>query len=280
MPELPEVETVRRGLAERMTGRRIVAVEQRAPALRLPFPEGFADRLAGRRVLGLRRRAKYILVDLDDGWVMLLHLGMSGRIVMTAADDAGGGAPPGPHDHLILGMEDGLRVVFNDARRFGVVTLARAEALADHPLLAALGPEPLEPGFDGALLAERLAGRRTAIKAALLDQRRIAGVGNIYASEALFRARLSPRRKAATIRGARADRLASALRAVLAEAVEAGGSSLRDYVQASGELGYFQHRFAVYDRAGAPCPRCGEGAPIRRIVQGARATFYCPRCQR
>ncbi len=283
MPELPEVETVRRGLAERMTGRRIVAVDQRAPALRLPFPEDFADRLAGRRVLGLRRRAKYILVDLDDGWVMVMHLGMSGRIVMTDAGDAVGGSPPPPprpHDHLILGMEGGLRVVFNDARRFGVVTLARAETLAAHPLLAALGPEPLEAGFDGALLAARLAGRRTAIKAALLDQRRIAGVGNIYASEALFRARLSPRRKAGTVRGARAERLASALRAVLAEAIEAGGSSLRDYVQASGELGYFQHRLAVYDRAGEPCPRCGEGAPIRRIVQGARASFFCPRCQR
>ncbi len=281
MPELPEVETVRRGLAARMTGRRILAVEQRAPALRLPFPENLAARLAGRRVRGLRRRAKYILVDLDDGWTMLLHLGMSGRIVMTgAAVDGGAAAAPGRHDHLVLDLEGGLRVTFNDARRFGIVALARADALADHPLLAHLGPEPLEPGFDGALLAARLAGRRTTVKAALLDQRRIAGVGNIYASEALFRARLSPRRRASSIRGARAERLAAALRAVLAEAVEAGGSSLRDYVDASGELGYFQHRFAVYDREGAPCPRCGEGAPIRRIVQGARATFFCPRCQR
>ncbi len=276
MPELPEVETVRRGLAARIVGRRILAVDVRAPALRLPIPDGFADRLAGRRVAGLRRRAKYILFDLDGDEVLVLHLGMSGRVAIHDGD-----APsPGRHDHLVFVFEGGLRVVFNDARRFGLVALIESAALDRHPLFAHLGPEPLAPGFDGARLAARLAGRRSTIKAALLDQRCVAGVGNIYACEALFRARLSPRRRAGAVQGARARRLAEALRAVLAEAIAAGGSSLRDYVQTSGELGYFQHRFAVYDRAGEPCPRCGPAAPIRRIVQQGRASFYCGRCQR
>jgi len=275
MPELPEVETVRRGLERLLAGRRLVRVEQRRRDLRVPFPPRFAERLTGRRVLGLRRRAKYLLVDLDGGLVLVAHLGMSGRMVV--ADGAAAG-PPSPHDHVVFETDAGQRVVFNDARRFGMMTLLAAREEAAHPLFAALGPEPLDPAFDGALLAGRLAGRMTPIKAALLDQRVVAGIGNIYACEALFRARIAPRRMAATVVGRRAQRLAAALRGVIEEAIEAGGSSLRDYVQADGELGYFQHRWAVYERAGDPCPACAT--TLRRVVQAGRSSFYCPRCQR
>ncbi|MFQ5783698.1 MAG: bifunctional DNA-formamidopyrimidine glycosylase/DNA-(apurinic or apyrimidinic site) lyase [Alphaproteobacteria bacterium] len=276
MPELPEVETVCRGLSACLVGRRFRRVEQRASALRIPLPARFAERLVGRRVVTVRRRAKYLLVDLDDGEVLVVHLGMSGRIVIHQ------GAPPAPgrHDHVIFHTDDGARIVFNDARRFGLITLVRADALETHPLFARLGLEPLGNAFHGAALAALLAGKRTSIKAALLDQRVVAGIGNIYACEALFRARLSPRRMAYTVAGRRAERLARAVRDVLAEAIAGGGSSLRDYVQASGELGYFQHRFAVYDREGETCPRCDADAPIRRIVQTGRSTFFCSRCQR
>ena len=276
MPELPEVETIRRGLAPRLVGRTIVRVDQRCKALRVPLPGDFARRLAGRRVTRLGRRGKYILVYLDDGAAMLVHLGMSGRLVLHN----GAPPPPGRHDHVTFHTDDGARLTFNDQRRFGLIALAPAEGLEDHPLLAGLGLEPLDEGLTGAALAARLAGKRTPIKAALLDQRVIAGVGNIYACESLYHARLSPRRMAYTVAGGRAGRLARAVRAVLGDAIEAGGSSLRDYVGASGELGYFQHRFAVYGRAGRACPGCDCGGAIRRIVQSGRSTFYCPRRQR
>lgn len=276
MPELPEVETVCRGLAARLLGRRLAGVELRRPDLRRPIPPDFVARVAGRRVERIGRRAKYILLTLDDGTVVLAHLGMSGRMLLTP------GRPNAldPHDHLVMTTDDGWTVRFNDARRFGLLDLATETTIAGHPLLAGLGPEPLDQAFTGPALAERLAGKQTPIKAALLDQTVVAGVGNIYACEALFRARISPRRLAAHVQGGRADRLAAAIRAVLLEAIEAGGSSLRDHLQPSGELGYFQHRFLVYDREAEPCPTLGCGHVVRRLVQGGRSTFYCAHCQR
>ena len=280
MPELPEVETIRRGLALKLEGRRLVRVRQNRPDLRFPLPEGFVRRLEGRRVLTVRRRAKYLLLDLEDGTVLIAHLGMSGRMLVSRREEA----VSEPHDHVVLETEDGWVVRFNDARRFGMMDLADADTVADHPLLAGIGPEPLAPGFDGAGLAAALARRATSIKAALIDQRVVAGLGNIYASEILYRAGLSPRRRAGTVSGGRAGRLAAAVKSVLAEAVAAGGSSLRDYVQTSGELGYFQHRWAVYDREGQPCPDCAcdprKTGGIKRIIQAGRSTFYCPRRQR
>jgi formamidopyrimidine-DNA glycosylase len=279
MPELPEVETVMRGLRGRLEGRVIRRAVLRRADLRWALPEGLAERLTGRRVLGFRRRGKYILMRLQGGDSLLLHLGMSGRMVL-------GPAPPGaatPHEHFVIETEDGGRVGFVDPRRFGSVDLVRTEEEDHHRLLAGLGPEPLEPGFTVATLSAALAGRHTPIKAALLDQRVVAGLGNIYVCEALFRAGLSPRRLAHTVPGARATRLVPAIRATLTEAIAAGGSSLRDYVQPSGELGYFQHAWQVYGRAGEACPRC-PGPPacggIARIVQSGRSTFFCPRTQR
>jgi formamidopyrimidine-DNA glycosylase len=278
MPELPEVETVRRGLARSMEGRRIAAAEFRRPDLRKAFPKGLAQRIEGIPIERLGRRAKYILVHFADGGVLLVHLGMAGRMVLSPP---GAAEPPAdPHDHVVFRLEDGAVVRFNDARRFGMMDYAREDALADHPLLKDLGPEPLGNEFSGPVLAERLAGKITPIKAALLDQRVVAGLGNIYVSESLYGAGLSPRRVAATVVGGRAERLATAIRDVLNRAIAAGGSSLRDYVQASGELGYFQHEWAVYGKEGEPCPGCDCGGGIRRIVQSGRSTFYCPRRQR
>jgi formamidopyrimidine-DNA glycosylase len=280
MPELPEVETVKRGLAPVLEGRRLTRVVQRRPDLRFPLPENFVAKLEGRRIERVERRAKYLLMSLDDGQVLLCHLGMSGRMLLT--EDKG--EPFGKHDHVILETEEGRQVRFNDARRFGIMDLIPSEAaLAVHPLLRALGPEPLGNAFNGPALAEALKGKVTPIKAALLDQRVVAGLGNIYVSEALFFAGLSPRRLAKTVQGSRAERLAQAVKSVLTRAIAAGGSSLRDYVQADGELGYFQHEWAVYGREGEPCPGCDcpEGeAGIRRLVQAGRSTFYCPRRQR
>lgn len=280
MPELPEVETVRRGLTAALEGRRLVRVVQRRADLRYKLPEGFARRLTGRRIVTLDRRAKYLLLHLDDGMVLIIHLGMSGRMLI-------GRAPmpdPGAHDHVVLETEDGTIVTFNDARRFGMMDLVSHNALQLYPPLATLGPEPLGEDFDATYLSGALADRRTSIKAALLDQRVVAGLGNIYVSEALFHARISPRRLAATVPGKRAERLVPAIRKVLGEAIEAGGSSLRDYVQTSGEIGYFQHRWAVYDREGQPCPGCdcdpAVTGGISRIVQANRSTFFCPRRQR
>ena len=276
MPELPEVETVCRGLAPHLVGRCFTAVEQRTEKLRIALPERFAERLVGRRVTAVTRRAKYILVHLDNGAVMLAHLGMSGRMVVH------GDPPPARarHDHVVFRTDAGDTIIFNDARRFGLITLTTVNELDSHPLLADLGIDPIDEALSGAILAPLFKGKRTPIKAALLDQRVIAGIGNIYASEILFRAGLSPRRSAYTVTGGRAERLAREIPAVLGEAIEAGGTSLRDYVQASGELGYFQHRFAVYDREGKPCPGCDCAGGIRRIVQSNRSTFYCPKRQR
>jgi len=280
MPELPEVETVRRGLEPALLGRVLVRVLARRRDLRQPLPDDFEARLTGRRVTALGRRAKYLLVSLDSGDCLIGHLGMSGRICVFA--------PPVPeperHDHVVLETDDGYSVRFNDPRRFGLMALARADALAAHPLLAGLGPEPLGDGFDGAALAARLAGRRGPLKVALLDQSVVAGLGNIYASEALFRAGLSPLRAAASVTGRRAERLVRAIRLTLEEAIAAGGSSLRDHRRPSGELGYFQHSFAVYDREGQACPGCdcdsAATGGIRRIIQGGRSTFYCAKRQR
>jgi formamidopyrimidine-DNA glycosylase len=280
MPELPEVETVRRGLALKLEGRRLIRVQQNRPDLRFPLPPGFVRRLEGRRVAAVKRRAKYLLIEMDDETVLLAHLGMSGRMLVSRREEA----VAEPHDHVVLETDDGWVVRFNDARRFGMMDLADRSTLAEHPLLAGLGPEPLDAQFNGPGLAAALAGRITNLKAALLDQRIVAGLGNIYVSESLYRARLSPRRRAGTISGARAAQLVAAIKSVLEEAVEAGGSSLRDYVQTSGELGYFQHRWAVYDREGQACPGCDcnlkRTGGIRRIVQAGRSTFYCPGRQR
>ena len=279
MPELPEVETVVRGLRPRLEGRRLVRVEQRRADLRFPLPEGFASRLRGRTVRHIGRRAKYILIYLDDGQVLLCHLGMSGRVLLVEKD----APPPGPHDHIIFVTDHGAEIRYNDVRRFGMMDLTDEAGLRSHPLLARLGPEPLSNSFNGPALARRLAGKRVSIKTALMDQRVVAGLGNIYVSESLFHAGLSPRRQAYTVQAARAERLAAAIRDVLTRAIEAGGSSLRDYVQTDGELGYFQHAWAVYGREGERCPGCDCGKVrdgIRRIVQSGRATYYCATRQR
>ena len=276
MPELPEVETVIRGLRPHLEGRRLARVEQRCAALRFPFPERFAERLTGRLVKRIARRAKYILIHLDGDEVLLCHLGMSGRMVVGRTDD---GALE-RHDHVIFSTDDGARIRFNDARRFGVMDLIEGARLDEHKLLRDLGPEPVGNSFNGPALAAALKGRRTPIKAALLDQKVVAGLGNIYVSEALFSAGLSPRRQAYTVQGGRAERLAGAVRDVLTRAIAAGGSSLRDYVQASGELGYFQHQWAVYGREGERCPGCDCSGAVRRLVQSNRSTFYCPHRQR
>jgi formamidopyrimidine-DNA glycosylase len=293
MPELPEVETVMRGLAAVLEGSRITEVEQRRPDLRFPFPPDLVRRMEGRRVLSFRRRAKYMLMRLEGGESLLIHLGMSGRMVarlagaapvtrlgpMGAVSDARGhNAPPEAHEHLVIATDHGWRVGFVDPRRFGSVDLVATAAEDSHRLLAGLGPEPLEDGFTDAVLSAALVGRHTPIKAALLDQGVVAGLGNIYVCEALFRAGISPRRLAASVAGVRAARLVPAIKAVLAESIGAGGSSLRDYVRADGELGRFQDTFAVYGREGAPCPHCAT--PIQRIVQSGRSTFFCARAQR
>jgi formamidopyrimidine-DNA glycosylase len=286
MPELPEVETVRRGLLPVMEGRQILSAEARRPDLRWPLPANMPERLAGSRVTALRRRSKYILADLSSGETLLVHLGMSGRMVISAG--AGSEVPgdfhhahpaPEKHDHVILDMEGGARITFNDARRFGAMDLVPTAAAEAHPLLAALGPEPLGNGFDEAYLVARLKGRQTPIKAALLDQRLVAGLGNIYVSEALFRTGISPRRLAGRIAATRVGALVPAIREVLHEAIEAGGSTLRDYRQADGDLGYFQHAFRVYGREGEPCLTPGCGGTVQRIVQSGRSSFYCPLCQ-
>lgn len=287
MPELPEVETVRRGLVPAMEGRRILAADIRRPDLRWPFPPDMAARLTGARVDGLRRRSKYILADLDTGESLLIHLGMSGRMTISglAAPFVPGQfhhahAAPQKHDHVVLDMEGGARITFNDPRRFGAMDLMATDRVEAHPLLAALGPEPLGNAFSEETLAAAFDGRKAPVKALLLDQRVVAGLGNIYVSEALFRSGIHPERAAGRIGAQRLVRLTAEIRAVLAEAIEAGGSSLRDYRQADGELGYFQHRFRVYDREGQPCATPGCPATIRRIVQSGRSSYYCPRCQR
>jgi formamidopyrimidine-DNA glycosylase len=277
MPELPEVETVVRGLAQALTGKRLERLELARKDLRSAIPVGLAHRLEGRRIERFSRRAKYILMHMEGGGVLIVHLGMSGRLVIALP----GKAPPREkHDHAVFRFEDGTELRFNDARRFGLLDYADEAQLADHPRFRELGPEPLGNEFNGPTLAQALKGKKTSIKAALLDQRVVAGLGNIYVCEALYGAGLSPRRLAGTVQGERAERLAIAIRDVLTRAVAAGGSSLRDYVQTSGELGYFQHHWAVYGKEGERCPDCDCGNAIRRIVQSGRSTFYCAKRQR
>jgi formamidopyrimidine-DNA glycosylase len=287
MPELPEVETVRRGLDPVMTGRTILRAAVNRPDLRWPLPERMAERLTGQRVLALRRRSKYILADLSSGETLIIHLGMSGR--MLVAQGAGTAQPgrfhhalpaPEKHDHVVIDMEGGARITFNDARRFGAMDLWPTADLDHHRLLAGIGPEPLGNAFDETYLVARLAGRNTPVKAALLDQRVVAGLGNIYVCEVLHRTGISPLRKAGRVSAQRAASLVPAIRTVLSEAIAAGGSTLRDYVGADGELGYFQHAFRVYGREGEACLAPGCGGTIRRVVQSGRSSFCCPRCQR
>ena len=292
MPELPEVETVRRGLAPVLEDATIACVEQRRPDLRFPFPTDFAPRLTGRRVAALRRRAKYLLAELDDGATLLMHLGMSGSFRIEGGEPIAADAvyykrnKDAAHDHVVLHLRDGPRLIYNDPRRFGFMLLIEPGGLEAHPLLASLGLEPTGNELGAEALASRFAGRAAPLKAVLGDQTVIAGLGNIYVCEALWRSGLSPRRAAGTLvraggaPTARLVRLVEAVRAVIADAIEAGGSSLRDYVQTDGSLGYFQHRFAVYDREHAPCLKPGCRGTIRRIVQSGRSTFYCPECQR
>lgn len=266
-----------------MEGKRFLAVDQRRPDLRFPFPDRFAERLTGSRVERLRRRSKYILADLGSGETLLMHLGMSGRLLIDGAESVPPAHPraaPGKHDHVIFDMEGGVRVTFNDARRFGSMDLLPTAGADSHRLLANIGPEPLGNDFHADLLAARFAGRKTSVKAALLDQRIVAGLGNIYVCEALWRAGVAPDLPVGAIARNRLETLAQVIRDVLTEAIAAGGSSLRDYRQADGELGYFQHGFAVYGREGKPCKKPGCDGTIERLVQSARSTFHCPRCQR
>ena len=289
MPELPEVETVRMGLAPVLENHRLVKVEARRGDLRVPFPKDFAKRLTGRRVRRLWRRAKYLLAELDRGETLVIHLGMSGRMavythgrerklgqyVYEAALFAAGS---GKHDHVVFETDAPARIVFTDHRRFGLMTLVDTAALDDDKLFKGLGIEPLSREFDAAWLARVLTGKKTPIKSALLDQRVIAGLGNIYVCEALFRARVSPKRLAGKVRTSAVAALAEAVKAVLKDAIAAGGSSLRDYKKADGNLGDFQHHFAVYGREGEVCPACGGS--VKRIVQAGRSTFWCPKCQK
>lgn len=292
MPELPEVETVRRGLQPVMEGAKILHAEVRRKDLRFPFQKDFVARLTGQTVTGLGRRAKYLMADLGSGDVLLMHLGMSGSFRIEKKHDA---ATPGEfhhprakdaaHDHVLFRMSCGADIVFNDPRRFGYMKIIARDELDDEPLLKGLGPEPLGNEFDAAMLARACAGKSTTLKAALLDQRVVAGLGNIYVCEALYRAHLSPKRQASTLATKKgeptdhAKRLVDAIHDVLNQAIKAGGSSLRDHRQTSGELGYFQHSFQVYDREGESCGKAGGGV-IRRFTQNGRSTFWCPTCQK
>jgi formamidopyrimidine-DNA glycosylase len=293
MPELPEVETVRRGLQPAMEGSKIVKAEARRKDLRFPFQKDFVARLEGQTVTGLGRRAKYLLADLASGDVLLMHLGMSGsfRLITDDKEKAPGKfqhprSEDRAHDHVVFHMSSGAAVVFNDPRRFGYMKIIARSKLEDEPLLKGLGPEPLGNEFDAAMLARSCADKKTSLKAALLDQRVVAGLGNIYVCEALFRSHLSPRRLAATLATKKAEptdhakRLVTAIHGVLNQAIKAGGSSLRDHRQTSGELGYFQHSFQVYDREGEKCQTAGCGGIVRRFTQNGRSTFWCPKCQK
>jgi formamidopyrimidine-DNA glycosylase len=293
MPELPEVETVRRGLAPVMEGARFVKVEANRPDLRRPFPKDFVKRLTGKTVTGLGRRAKYLLADLSSGDVLMMHLGMSGSFRVAKSGRA---KTPGKfhhprsqaraHDHVVFHMSSGAQVIFNDPRRFGLMLLVPRAELAEHPLMREVGPEPLGNAFDAAMLARACAGKKTSLKAALSDQKVVAGLGNIYVCEALHRARLSPKRRASSLAGRngapneRAERLVDAIKAVLNDAIAVGGSSLRDHRRTDGELGEFQHNFRVYDREGERCVTPGCPGTVKRIVQGGRSTFFCPTCQK
>jgi len=293
MPELPEVETVRRGLEPAMAGQRLILVEQRRKDLRFPFPPRFKERLEGQRVTGLSRRAKYLVLDLSSQEALIMHLGMSGRFTVEMGDKI---SKPGdfhhetigtsPHDHVVFHLENGARITYNDPRRFGFMDLVPSASLAESKHFKAMGIEPLGNELDGPLIQTLFTDKKAPLKAALLDQRLIAGLGNIYVCEALHRSGLSPKRLAGTLSGNRglmkgkAELLATTIRDVLTEAVQAGGSSLRDYAQTDGSLGYFQHRFRVYDREGEKCPTVSCSGTIERIVQSGRSTFYCKICQK
>jgi formamidopyrimidine-DNA glycosylase len=283
MPELPEVETVRRGLEPAILDRTIMCATINRPDLRWPFPKDMRARLEGQRITHVGRRSKYLLIALDGGETLLVHLGMSGRVLIEQkqlgkfhheTDRLAN------HDHVVLDFNDETRVVYNDARRFGAMDLIASGQIDAHPLLAKLGPEPLSNAMNAAYLAQALSGKTSPIKSVLLDQRVIAGLGNIYVCEALWRAGISPRRKAKNIAAKRIEPLVDAIRAVIRDAIDAGGSSLRDYRQTNGELGYFQHNFATYDQEGAACKTADCPGNIARIVQSGRSSFYCPQCQR
>ncbi len=289
MPELPEVETVKRGLEPVLKGRTIQKVDMRRKNLRFPFPKGFATRLEGARIMALARRAKYILAELDNGFSLLIHLGMTGRFTVLAAEGASnlgqfyfetgaGEKADGPHDHVVFHLDEGLRVVYSDPRRFGMMDLLVSTESEAHKLLKGLGVEPLGNALSATYLAARFKGKQAPLKAALLDQRIIAGLGNIYVCEALFRARLSPKRKAGSVKPEKLEDLVRHIRDILNEAILAGGSTLQDFQGTNGEQGSYQQRFLVYDREGEPCPNCGR--PIKRIVQSGRSSFYCSFCQK
>jgi len=283
MPELPEVETVCQGLRPVMENNAFVRVEQRRENLRIAFPDNFSERLEGRTITSLWRRAKYILAQLDSGEVLLMHLGMSGRFTIEEAPHTRTDDQPGRHDHVVFSMSNGAVITYTDPRRFGLMTLFNAKELQTHKLLKNLGIEPLGNELSGAFLAQCFRDKKTNLKAALLDQKNIAGLGNIYVCEALYRSSLSPLRVSATLsepKGAeQAEALATAIRGVLNDAVAAGGSSLKDYVQTNGELGYFQHGFDVYGREDEECRRDQCPGRVKRIVQSGRSSFYCPHCQ-
>jgi formamidopyrimidine-DNA glycosylase len=291
MPELPEVETVRLGLKPALEGRTIVKAQTRRGDLRLPFPSHFVERLAGQKVLKLTRRAKYLLAALASGETLVIHLGMSGRMSVYSEgkprklgnyvyDTAPAGAGDGKHDHVVFETDAPARIIFNDHRRFGLMTLIPTDRIDQDRLFKDVGIEPLSDGFDARYLAKALDGKKTPIKSALLDQRVVAGLGNIYVCEALFRAGISPKRLAGSITPARIGPLVAAIKKVLQEAIEAGGSTLRDHAQATGDPGNFQHHFLVYGREGKPCRKKGCKGIVRRIVQAGRSTFYCPTCQK
>ena len=291
VPELPEVETVRMGLKPALEGRRILRVQTRRGDLRIPFPEGFGQRLTGRKVTQLKRRAKYLLVELDSGETLVIHLGMSGRMAVYAEgterklgqyvyDAAPSGLGEGKHDHVVFETDAPAKIVFTDHRRFGLMTLIETANLDNDKIFKGMGPEPLSDDFNAAVLRAAFKGKKTPIKSALLDQRVVAGLGNIYVCEALFYARISPKKLAGGIASERIAPLVAAIKKILKDAVAAGGSSLRDYKKADGDLGNFQHHFAVYDREGKPCPGKGCRGTIKRIVQAGRSTFYCPSCQK
>ena len=293
MPELPEVETVRRGLQPAMEGSIIVKAEARRKDLRFPFQKDFIARLEGQTVIGLGRRAKYLMADLTSGDVLLMHLGMSGsfRVLNGGANDTPGQfhhprSDERTHDHVVFHMSSGAAVVFNDPRRFGYMKIIARNVIEDEPLLKGLGPEPLGNEFDATMLARACADKKTSLKAALLDQRVVAGLGNIYVCEALFRAHLSPKRSASTLATRKSEpadhtkHLVSAIHSVLNQAIKAGGSSISDHRLTSGELGYFQHSFQVYDREGEKCRTAGCSGIVKRFTQNGRSTFWCPKCQK
>jgi formamidopyrimidine-DNA glycosylase len=278
MPELPEVETVRRGIAPVLEGARFLKVQARRKDLRIPIPDDFSFELTGKKIIKVGRRSKYILIHIEDGPVVILHLGMSGKVTLYKLDE---GATPeiGKHDHLIFETDGGMRMIYTDPRRFGLVTFADPDKLDEHPLLASMGPEPLSNSFHSDYLMEKLAKRKSPIKNVLLDQKIIAGLGNIYVCEALFRAHINPERHAATLNKREVEALVPIINDIIREAIAAGGSSLKDYAQVDGELGYFQHQFQAYGREDQACINQGCGGTIDRIAQSGRSTFYCKRCQ-